>query len=611
MYDSAAGNHITNTEFFSFKDFAMSQTYRSLLQSLHEQGVIEPFAWHFAETVAKLAPDGAGNMPDCLFLAAALTAQNTIVNKHVCLALTSGLKMADFLSYDSDSNETATSLDLPADLAAQLQTELCSFAVSNGADNSFKPLVLEENRLYMQRYWVYENLCAEALKSLAAGEPADPPDETAIRSLTRLELDPDQIAAIRQAVSSRFCVITGSPGTGKTTIVAVVLTLLFQNNPELQVSLCAPTGKAQARLKEALDAELKNNLPLAPEHTLRTKLETLAALTIHRLLKTNPVTGKCGYNADNRLPADVLIVDEVSMVDLPLLVKLLSAIKDESKVILLGDKDQLAAVETGAALVEMCDAWQAGPPVARLTHSHRFSAASGIGLLKDAINSGAHEKAWQILQTHDDALGHASSPDTYEACEQALKNHLDGHPFRAYLKAETPAEALALFDCFRILCATRYGPCGVKAVNQCVQKLLAVKTYGHGYPVMITVNDYSRRLFNGDIGICLKECETDTVRTWFPDLDNPGEYRSFRIAELPAHAPVFAMTVHKSQGSGFGKVLLILPTRDNPVLTRELVYTGVTRARSKCVIWTDREIFEKCVRTPTRRMSGLKVKLLL
>ncbi|MDD4101349.1 MAG: exodeoxyribonuclease V subunit alpha [Kiritimatiellae bacterium] len=587
----------------------MPQTYRTLLKSLHDQGAIEPFAWHFADAIAKTAPDGSSTMPDQLFLAAALVAQNTVVHKHVCLKLTSDLRMRNFLAGDNFSDETVTDIELPADLTDYLKSSVCSFAVEDGTGRDFKPLVLEGNRLYMQRYWVYENLCAQYLNSRTDKDDKDPPDESSIRGLTLLDLDADQIAAIRQAVSSKLCVITGSPGTGKTTIIGVVLAFLFQKKSDIKVCLCAPTGKAQARLKEALDAEIENNLALPADAPARISLQNLSPLTIHRLLKINPVTGQCGHHKDKPLLADVLVVDEVSMVDLPLLVKLLSAVQKECSIILLGDKDQLAAVETGAALVEMCEAWQNRAPVARLTHSHRFSSESGIGQLKECINHGAGREAWEILVSGDGALSHAPAPTSYEACAQALKEYLAGHPFCEYLQAQTASEALRLFDRLRILCATRHGPCGVNTVNLCVQKLLGVNTYGHGYPVMVTVNDYARHLFNGDIGICLKDPNNETVRVWFPSLEKPGEYRSFGIAELPGHTPVFAMTVHKSQGSGFGEVLLILPQQDNPVLTRELIYTGITRARTKCVIWADRAIFEKCVRTPTRRMSGLKDKL--
>ncbi|MDD4621797.1 MAG: exodeoxyribonuclease V subunit alpha [Kiritimatiellae bacterium] len=587
----------------------MPQTCRTFLKSLHDQGLIEPFAWHFAETVSKLAPGGPASMPDHLFLAAALTAQNTIVHKHVCLTLTPDLKIEPLLSRDNLYGEVDTELAIPADLAVLLKSAACSFAVADGAGESYKPLILEDNRLYLQRYWVCENLCAADLRSRARAEPAAAPEDSVIRALTRLELDTDQIAAIRQAVSGKFCVITGSPGTGKTTIVGVVLALLLQKDPRQNVCLCAPTGKAQARLKEALDGEVKNNLTLAAADPARASLEQLSPLTIHRLLRINPVTGACGHNRDNPLLADTLVVDEVSMVDLPLLVKLLDAIPQGCRLILLGDKDQLAAVETGAALVEMCEAWQDRPPVALLTRSHRFPADSGIGRLKDAVNRGAAVEAWEIMSSADAALDVAPPPTSNDACARALAAYLSGHPFRAYLQAETAAAALELFNSFRILCATRCGPCGVDTVNHCVQNLLGVKTYGHGYPIMVTVNDYARRLFNGDIGICLKDPKSGAVRVWFPDLEKPGAYRSFGIAELPGHAPVFAMTVHKAQGSGFGEVLLILPPQDNPVLTRELVYTGVTRARTRCAVWAARDIFEKCVRTPTRRMSGLKAKL--
>jgi exodeoxyribonuclease V alpha subunit len=596
----------------------MPPTFRTFLQSLHDQGAIDPFAWHFAETVAKTAPGGPANMPDYLFLAAALVAQNTIVHKHVCLTLTPDLKMAALLSYDNAHDEPDPEPDanpgLPADLIELLQSDECSFAVAvadaDSGNASFKPLILEENRLYLQRYWVCENLCAEALRSRANAKPDAPPEDAAIRALTRLELDPDQIAAIRQAVSGKFCVITGGPGTGKTTIVGVVLTLLLRKDPQQNICMCAPTGKAQAQLKEALDSEVKNNLTLAADDPARIRLEQLSPFTIHRLLRINPVTGVCGHNRANPLLADTLLVDEVSMVDLPMLVKLLDAMPPGCRLILLGDKDQLAAVETGAALVEMCAAWQDRPPVARLTRSHRFAADSGIGRLKDVVNRGAADEAWEILSSADAALDLAPPPISTDACARALETYLKGHPFRAYLQAETPAAALEHFNSFRILCATRFGPCGVNTINFCVQRLLGVKTYGHGYPVMVTVNDYARRLFNGDIGICFEDPQSGAVRIWFPDPENPRAYRSFGTAELPGHTPVFAMTVHKAQGSGFNEVLLILPPRDNPVLTRELVYTGITRARTRCTVWTERAIFEKCVLTPARRMSGLKAKLL-
>ena len=558
------------------------------------------FPRHFAETVCRMAPGGSAHAPDGLFLAAALAAQNTFIGKHVCLDLS-----AKTLPTVADDEE------ISADLLATLRSDACAFAVATDPQTdeaAFKPLVLEANRLYLQRYWLCENALARHLNACATTPPA-PDKSVSPEDLTDRTLDDSQTAALRRVLANRLTVITGGPGTGKTTIVSVVLAALLKKNPDLNISLCAPTGKAQARLKEALDDEINQHLKLNDAPALKTKLSGLTPSTIHRLLKSRPPLGRFAVNADNPLPADVLIVDEVSMVDLSLMVNLLTAVPDTCKVILLGDSDQLAAVETGAVLAEICEAWTGKPPVAQLLHSHRFEPDRGIGRLKDAINAGLSNEAWSILRTGDEALGHAPSPATHTACEQALARHLNSHPFRAYLNAGTPDTAFPLFDSFRILCAIHQGACGVEHVNRCVQTLLGVKDYGHGYPLMVTVNDYTHRLFNGDIGLCLRQPGSEETRVWFPDTDTPGAYRSFSQAEIPEHVPVFAMTVHKAQGSGFDEVLLLLPPQENRLLTRELVYTGLTRAKKHCTIWADAPIFTAAVERRTLRMSGLKGKL--
>jgi exodeoxyribonuclease V alpha subunit len=588
---------------------------RDLLATLRARGRLDAFAWHFAETVCRLAPGGPARAPDGLFLAAALTAQNTVARKHVCLALASGLRLADLLPPEPDAEDAGAAAlpdpAWPADLPALLRSEACAFAVAADPQpgaQPFKPLILEADRLYLQRYWLCENTLARLLRDRRS-EVASQPPPGPLRASTRLPLDDAQLAAVQQAVANRLCVITGGPGTGKTTIVSVVLAALLRENPALDIRLCAPTGKAQARLKEALDREINAHLLLDDAPALKSRLCSLETATIHRLLKSRPPLGRFAFNADNPLPADVLVIDEASMVDLSLMVHLLTAVPGTCRVILLGDSDQLAAVETGAVLAEICDAWAGQRPVARLTRSHRFDPERGIGRLKDAINAGLPDDAWAILCADGDALAHAPSPATYDACEQALARHLADHPFRAYLRADTPEAAFPRFDAFRILCATRRGPCGVDLVNRCVQALLGVKLYGHGYPLMVTVNDYTHRLFNGDIGLCLRRPGSDETRVWFPDADTPGAYRSFSLAELPEHAPVFAMTIHKAQGSGFDEVLLILPPHESPVLTRELLYTGLTRAKTHCAVWADRSIFTATVERRTRRMSGLKDKL--
>jgi exodeoxyribonuclease V alpha subunit len=586
---------------------------RDQLAAFRSCGRLDPFAWHFAETVCRLAP---GDAPDGLLAAAALAAQSTVVRKHVCLSLSPGLRLADLLTPDTepDGAPPDAAFIRPAELAALLRSDACSFAVAVDPQPEaapFKPLVLEADRLYLQRYWLCENTLARLLNARAASPPATPPADGALRASTRLPLDAAQTAAVRQASAGRLTVITGGPGTGKTTIVSVVLAALLRENPALDIRLCAPTGKAQARLKEALDHEINAHPLTAGDPGLNARLRALETATLHRLLKARPPLDRFAFNAGNPLPADVLIVDEASMVDLSLMTHLLTAVSTSCRVILLGDSDQLAAVDTGAVLAEICDAWDGRPAVARPTRSHRFDPERGIGRLKDAVNGGAPGKAWDILSgggaEADCPLSPA--PATYAACEQALARHLERHPFRGYLRADTPEAAFPRFDAFRILCATRHGPCGADHVNRCVQTLLGVAPYGHGYPLMVTVNDYARRLFNGDIGLCLRQPGGGETRVWFPDIAAPGAYRSFTAAELPEHAPVFAMTVHKAQGSGFDDVLLILPPRESPVLTRELLYTGLTRAKTRCAIWADRPAFTAAVERRTRRMSGLKDKL--
>jgi exodeoxyribonuclease V alpha subunit len=601
-----------------------SRDLGNLCAALQACDRLEPYARYFADAVCRLAPVGLGGAP-AAWLAAALTAQNTVVNKHVCLALDPGLRLTDLLPPESIATDAPDAEDLFSaqldDLAETLRGKECAFAVTVDPPSDVvphTPLVLEQNRLYLQRYWLAENTLASQLNARATETPQSAPDRVEPQTLTRLTLDDAQRAAIRQALTHRLCVITGGPGTGKTTLVSVVLAALLREPPRRIIRLCAPTGKAQARLKEALDGEINRHLRLEHDEDLRQRLLALETSTLHRLLRARPPLGRFAFHASNPLAADTLIVDEVSMIDLPLMVSLLTAIPSACQVILLGDSDQLAAVEIGAAMGEMCAAWEGTRAVARLTRSHRFDPERGIGRLKDAVCAGDADRAWEILKTGDDALGHAASPAGYANLETALASHLRDHPVRAYLAAPTPAESFARFDAFRILCATRHGPCGVDAANRYVQTLLGVAPYAHGYPVMVTVNDASRNLFNGDIGLCLRDPQHNGTRVWFPDPERaaaephspPGRaLRSFATADLPEHEPVFAMTVHKAQGSGFDDVLLLLPPYPTPVLTRELLYTGITRARTRCTVWANEPIFKDAVRNRTRRMSGLQNKL--
>ncbi|MBU5635179.1 exodeoxyribonuclease V subunit alpha [Geomonas sp. Red69] len=515
-----------------------------------------------------------------------------------------------------------------------------------GAPGEFKPLILDPTgRLYLQRYWRYENELAEAI--LNRGEPAPFDREQLRQGLARLfpptqgETDWQRLAALA-AVTRRFCVISGGPGTGKTTTVVKVLSLLLEQaqtagaGSTLRIALAAPTGKAAARLKESISGGVDKADPAVRE------LIPEEVFTLHRLLGYLKGSSGFRHNSDNPLPYDVVIVDEASMVSLPLMAKLVCALRQDTRLILLGDRDQLASVEAGAVLGDMCDTGGAhgfspefaelaadvagdavevqpglgplGDAVVLLQKSYRFSSAGGIGRVAALVNAGDAQGA--LAASIDPALADvslASLPPTAGLAEALAKRITDG--YRAYLAEETPEEAFEQFSRFRILCAMRSGPYGVEAINQLVRQRLAqaglIHPHGRWYagePVMITRNDYNLGLFNGDVGLILPDAENGgELRAFFPS--GSGGMRKVLPLRLPEYECAFAMTVHKSQGSEFEKVLLVLPDRDNPVLTRELLYTAITRAKKSVEVLATNDLFLTTVERRVVRRSGLRGRL--
>ncbi|MDR0868121.1 MAG: AAA family ATPase [Planctomycetota bacterium] len=607
----------------------------------HQRPTPSSFARHFAAVVARLAPVGVAVGEEFQRLVA-LVARATCDDNHVCLPLN---KLKNFFTGDAL---------LAVDWSRRLREDDYAFAVAVAdaappRNDLCKPLVLDGDRLYLQRYWLLERQLAARLNyrpaesdaSAALSASAATWDAAAIRALTKLPLDDEQVVAVRRALTEQFCVITGAPGAGKTTIISVVLAALVSEQwavnseqwsavsgqrtvdsgqkseraPTLPTAHCplltahcplstanirlvAPTGKAQARMLEALKDEIRQNLNVGDE--VKNFLTNLETATIHRLLKYQPSRRAFAHTAENPFAADCLIVDECSMVDLPLMANLLAATPPACRVILLGDRDQLAAVETGAVFADICAAWQNSPRVARLEKSHRFDGTRGIGKLKDAVNRGDGDAAWQILASGDDTLAGAPAPKTVGELERRL-----GRAGDYWGDGGDLADAFAQFDRFRILCATRDGVGGGETVNRLLPKILGVKKYGRGYPVLITENDYRRRLFNGDAGLCWDDAR-DGVRVYFPAAE---KFRHFSVAELPAHTAAWALTTHQAQGSGFDEVLLILPARSLPLLTREWLYTGLTRAKKRCVIWADEAVFKAAVAAATARDSGLADRL--
>ncbi len=482
-----------------------------------------------------------------------------------------------------------------------------------GKPGEYKPLILDDkSRLYLYRYWEYQEKLAEFIRSRIAAPVKDIDMNLLEQGLERLfssdaaETDWQKIAA-ETALTRRFCVISGGPGTGKTTTVTKILALLLAQNRETKIALAAPTGKAAARLQEAI---LREKTKAAYE-TVRDVIPE-AASTLHRLLGTVADSPYFRHNAKNPLSADVVVTDEASMVDMALMSKLVQSLLPETRLILLGDKDQLASVEAGAVLGDICDSACDG--IVQLQKSYRFGDKSGIGAVSRAVNAG----------NADDALQQMKDGNYADICWKNLPSDLNRsirdtifEGFAEYLNAvarkDHPMEIFRKFEGFRILCAVREGTYGVNALNSLTEEILKTKhlirpyktPWYAGRPVMITRNDYNLHLFNGDVGLMLPDPESENeLRVFFPVS---GEtMRKLHPLRLPEHETVYAMTVHKSQGSEFEKVLLLLPDKDSPVLTRELVYTGITRAVKHAEIWGAEAVFRTAVSRRIRRTSGLR-----
>lgn len=588
---------------------------------------------HFARFVATFDAGG-----EEVLVAAALVSMATR-NGHSCLELREWAGSTAFFA----SGQTCQVPELDR---WRIALEGCS-GVGSGRENT--PLVMEGERLYMRRYWGYEEEvvrgflrrgqagCIHVDDTLLAQGVARcfPPSPGADNDWQRL--------AVMVALLRPLAVITGGPGTGKTTTVAMILAMLaeqFRERGELmRVALAAPTGKAVMRLQESIAKVKKLHLFQEREWGGFFPEE---AMTVHRLLG-----GSGGavfqHNEKNPLPYDLVVLDEASMIDLPMMAKLLRALKDETRLIMLGDRHQLASVEPGSVLGDFCHpaalanftrefsdrlrAFGGGGTIAagpgkvlglqdslvELQQNHRFSDESGIGRLGAAVKAGDAARAREVMADPAavDVVWHeVASPGE-------LEQSLAGIILREFsgLPGMSPGEALAAGEGFRILCAVRQGPFGAEQVNAKIEKFLAAHGYqvaaGRNYPgrpVMVLRNDYGQGLYNGDVGVVLPDAEqAGELKAFFRDPG--GALRKISPARLPMHQTVYAMTVHKSQGSEFERILLILPERYLPVVSRELLFTAITRARTRVEIWGTRQVFEQAVLASGVRHSGLREKL--
>ena len=747
--------HDTHT-FDMFGDAPTTSAHPALsstpeLLALCERWVARGWLRDLDRALVRFLASEAPDAPTLLLLAAAL-ASHQLGRGHVCLDINATLNAPDFaLSLPPEGDDLTDPPPLPSDVLATLTLSEWQAALhhplltSEGPGNT--PLVVvtthsasgtPSTRLYLRRYWQYEQSLHQHIAARleatdteststegqrgrpihwATGDASHPgllPQALNILFKPSNALD-WQKTACALAARSRFGIITGGPGTGKTTTVvrllALLQTLQLAQHPRqpLRIRLAAPTGKAAARLNESIAGQV-NALPLAELATLLSEHSPSAAAseisiptdvtTLHRLLGARPDTRHFRHSAAHPLALDVLVIDEASMVDIEMMAATLSALPAHAQCILLGDKDQLASVEAGSVLGDLCrraDAayytpataeWlaqatgqpppaefidPAGQPldqaITMLRVSHRFNEHSGIGQLAKAINQPSHaqsdrEKQQAVIAVlrhgypdlnhlvmNDDAaldkLVIHGSPSSFLNNGEDRRDH-NGQPiapptgYRHYLNVlhaqrprgepfeENPAiynawasEVLSAYSHFQLLCALRKGPWGVEGLNQRIastlrrEKLLFGSDYTlekgwyEGRPVLVTQNDYGLKLMNGDIGITLavpdpRNPQQKLLRVAFPTSDTDKPIRWVLPSRLHAVETVFAMTVHKSQGSEFLHTALLLPPTLNPILTRELVYTGITRAREwLTVVEAKRGVLHEAVVREVVRVSGV------
>ena len=472
--------------------------------------------------------------------------------------------------------------------------------------HDLSPLILEHNRLYLHRYWFYENQLTLAVQGLLSRTFSDKDLESLLnRYFIELIDEVDwQREAAKKAVSHAFTIISGGPGTGKTTTVVKILALLQElaarQESFLHIALAAPTGKAAMRLQESIGLT-KQTLPCS-EIIKQHIPETVS--TLHHLLGAQPPSPYFKHDSIHPLVYDLVVVDEASMIDLALMSKLLDALKPTARLILLGDKDQLASVESGAVLADLTAALPRH--TVKLIKSHRFQGE--IKALADAVNNQDVDQAWEILEKgqqevsllEEDLIAYAA--EQYTPYLLAIKNNAD---FTAIFAA---------FSQFQILCSNRHGDYGVVEINKRIEEKLArqakIQISGQWYvgrPVMVTQNNAAMQLYNGDIGLCLIDEVTGKHAVYF--LRPDGSIKKVLPSRVPTHETVFAMTIHKSQGSEFDQCLCVLPDKINPVLSKELVYTAITRAKIKLKIRSSHAVFRQALQQKVERTGGLFEKL--
>jgi len=471
--------------------------------------------------------------------------------------------------------------------AADVAARLGALSVV-GRPGQERPLIIDGPRLYLHRYHVYETRLAAQLLRLAAA-PAQVPDSAQ--------------ADARRLLAQGLGVVTGGPGTGKTTFAATLLELLAGGTSRtLSAALMAPTGKAAARLLESISVMSERFPNLQISHG-----------TVHRLLGPVPGSVFFRHGAARPLPFDVVVLDEASMMDLPLMAKLLDAIDPErTRLLMLGDPGQLPSIHSGCALADIVEAAQRpGPMVScflRLTKNHRAAERPELAAMIDAVRVGDARHCLALIR--EGGCIDMSAPPTPEQMPGFVERELLPGIERL-CAAQSPEEALEAASAYRLVCMLRQGPCGADAVNRLALELARRRgfcgregRFFHGMPIIVTRNEYNMNLFNGDSGVVLRE--DGRLRAFFPGAEGP---RGISMQSLPPVEPAFALTVHRGQGSEYKDVGILLPGADHQMLTRELFYTAVSRARNSIRIMGTADLITRALSRQEKRASGLAARL--
>jgi len=640
---------------------------------LADSGLFNDIDIYFAELVCRLAQDEDNY---ALYLAALLASYVVNERRQICLSLID--LPEDFSKWLLSGGEIEVDSEMVVRLATlqwpeNWEADLAAHAAVAGPENAHlkqQLLVLDSGRLYLQRYWDYEQRLAGMIRSrLKSVSPAFLASARLLQEVAPrfAEAFADkslnyQAAAVCAGLRNQFTIISGGPGCGKTSVVAAIAAFWLESVSQLRINLCAPTGRAQARLRQAL---LEESQFLDFSDALKEKLFLLKSATIHRLLGYRPGRG-FRYNHENRLPVDLLIIDEASMVPLTLMANLFTALPEACKVILLGDRNQLASVEAGAVLGDLSATGAENifsmsfmTDFARLTgtaltelsafgvstaepgsekelfqdhvigleKSYRFAADGGIARLqREILNpTGSDKRRLTEILTNDFSgeigLRYLSGADL--SIEDSLFTLLSdiridfsGREvlFKSYIDAPDIKTAFAMFAGFRLLSPLRRGSFGVENLNRIMAQVVGGPGFGRyskGAPVMITRNAPQLDLYNGDIGLAWPDA-TGRLMVWFERSD--GDFTPFTPLQLPGHESAFATTVHKAQGSGFQRVVLLWPSGNPSLLTREMLYTGITRAARRVEIWLpEKESLNSLVAAcgrQVKRSSGLLQALL-